>query len=103
MKYLMSWKFRLEGTATENEETLRRGLAVFSKWSPPQHTTFHQFLSRVDGKGGCAVVETDDEADLLDSVSKFLFLCDYEIAPVVDMDESIRAWQHGLEFLESVT
>lgn len=103
MKYLMSWKFRLDGTATENEESLRRVLAVFSKWSPPQHTTFHQFLSRVDGGGGCAVVETNDPADLLDSVAKFLFYCDYEIIPVVDIEEGVRASQRGLEFLESVS
>ena len=36
-------------SAAEYEESLRRGLAVFSKWTQPQGTTYHQFVGRVDG------------------------------------------------------
>ncbi|MCW2650667.1 MAG: hypothetical protein JWR32_1643 [Mycobacterium sp.] len=31
MKYVVSWTYRLNGFAAENEEAVRRGLAVLSK------------------------------------------------------------------------
>ncbi|MFZ1175410.1 MAG: DUF3303 family protein, partial [Mycobacterium sp.] len=62
MKYVVAWTYRLNGSAAENEESLRRGLAVFSKWTQPQGTTYHQFVGRLDGAGGFAVVETDNPA-----------------------------------------
>lgn len=102
MKYVMSWTFRISGTAAENQETMRRGLEVFSKWSPPSSTTFHAFVSRLDGNGGFAVVETDNPMDLADATSKFSFLAEYQIYPVVEMDQAVPALQQGLEFLESV-
>jgi hypothetical protein len=36
MKYVVAWTYRLNGPAAENEEAIRRGLAVFSKWTQPQ-------------------------------------------------------------------
>lgn len=103
MKYLVSWTYRLNGSAADNEESLRRGLAVFSKWTQPASSTYHQFLGRVDGSGGFAVVETDNLADLADTTSKFGFIADYEIHPVLDMDQAAQALQQGVDFRESIS
>ena len=35
---------------------------VFSQWSPADGNVFLQFVGRVDGRGGFAVVETEDVA-----------------------------------------
>ncbi|ORA13336.1 DUF3303 domain-containing protein [Mycobacterium asiaticum] len=102
MKYLVSWTYRLNGTAAENEISLRRGLAVFSKWAPPASSTYHAFLGRVDSGGGFALIETDDPADLVDVSAKFTFIADYQIHPVVDIDQSAQALQQGVDFLESI-
>lgn len=102
MKYLVSWTYRLNGSAVENEESLRRGLAVFAKWTPPASTTYHQFVGRSDGMGGFAVVETDHPADLTDVTSKFAFLADYQIYPVVDIDKAAQSLQEGVEFRDSI-
>jgi hypothetical protein len=102
MKYLVSWTYRLNGSAVENEESLRRGLAVFAKWTPPASTTYHQFVGRSDGMGGFAVVETDNPSDLTDVTSKFAFLADYQIYPVVDIDKSAQSLQEGVEFRDSI-
>lgn len=102
MKYLVSWTYRLNGTAAENEDSLRRGLAVFSKWAPPASSTYHAFLGRVDSGGGFALIETDDPADLVDVSAKFAFIADYQIHPVVDIDQSAQALQQGVDFLESI-
>jgi Protein of unknown function (DUF3303) len=102
MKYLVSWTYRLNGSAAENEESMRRGLAVFSKWTPPQSSIYHAFLGRVDGCGGFALVETDNPADLADTTSKFAFIADYQIYPVIDSEQSVQSLQQGAEFLESI-
>ncbi|OBI18084.1 DUF3303 domain-containing protein [Mycobacterium sp. E2327] len=102
MKYVVSWTYRLNGTAAENDESLRRGLAAYSKWSPPQSTTYHQFVGRVDGGGGFAVVETDNPADLVETTSQFATILDYQIYPVLDIADSVQALQQGVAFREAV-
>jgi Protein of unknown function (DUF3303) len=102
MKYVVSWTYRLNGSAAENEESLRRGLAVFGKWTPPASTTYHQFVGRADGGGGFAVVETDDPSDVADVTAKFVFVADYQIYPVLDIDKSARALQEGMDFRDSI-
>jgi hypothetical protein len=103
MKYVVSWTFRYNGSAAENEAAVKRLLEVFSKWTPPTSATFHQFVGRLDGGGGFSVVETDNPADLSDAPSKFGFLCDYQIYPVVDIAEVARTAQEGVEFRESIS
>lgn len=102
MKYLMTYTTRLNGSAAENEQSTKRALEVFSKWTPPQTATFHQWVTRVDGRGGCAVIETDNVADLLDGVAKFGFINEFEVQPVVDIDEGIRALQSGVDFRDAI-
>jgi len=102
MKYVMIWNARLNGSAQENELATRRSLEVFSKWEPPASTTFHQFVGRLDGSGGYAVVETDSPADILDGVSKFVPLNAFELHPVVDLTEWMAAAQEGVAFRQSI-
>jgi hypothetical protein len=103
MKYVVAWTSRLNGSAAENEHALRRGLSVFSKWTPPQTATYHQFVGRLDGNGGFAVVETDDPADLAEASSKFAFIAEFQIYPVADIAEAMQALQQGVEFRESIS
>ena len=102
MKYLMTYTSRLSGSAAENEQSVKRALEVFSKWTPPQSSTFHQWVARVDGNGGCAIVETDRIADLLDGVSKFAFINEFEIHPVVELAEAMQALQAAVDFREAI-
>ncbi|MGB3484714.1 MAG: DUF3303 family protein [Mycobacterium sp.] len=102
MKYVMSWVSRLNGSERENEEAVRRGAELFSKWQPPQGTTFHQFVGRVDGTGGYAVIETDDLAGILEGVSQFNPLNVFDVHPVVDMADWMAATQKGVAFRESI-
>jgi hypothetical protein len=103
MTYVMAWTTRLNGSAKDNEDGLRRALQLFSKWQPPAGSTFHQFVGRVDAHGGFAVVETDNPADLLEGASRFLPFNEFHIHPVVDMDEWARTAQSGIEFRDSVS
>lgn len=102
MKYLLNYTTRVNGSAAENEQSIRRGLEVFSKWTPPESATFHQWVARVDGNGGCAIIETDNVADLLDGVATFSFLNEFELHPVVEVAEAMQALQVGVDFRESI-
>jgi Protein of unknown function (DUF3303) len=98
MKYVFSWTFRLGGSAADNEAGVKRLLEVFSKWTIPASTTYHQFVSRVDGNGGFAVVETDNPMDLVRDVGKFGPFLEYQVYPVVEVAEAVEAVQGGVEF-----
>jgi Domain of unknown function (DUF3303) len=103
MKFVLSWTTRNGGAGKDNEETVRRALQVFSKWQPPAGTTFHQFVGRVDGEGGFAVVETDNPSDLLDGTTKFAPYNVFQIHPVVDIAEWAQTAQGGVDFRESIS
>lgn len=102
MKYAMTWMNRLGGSGQENEEGVRRSLELFSKWQPPSGTTFHQFVGRVDGEGGFAIVETDNPTELLTETLKFAPFNVFNVYPVVDMDDWAQAAQGGIDFRSSV-
>jgi len=103
MKYVMAWTNRLTGSAEDNEASVRRGLELFSKWQPPASSTFHQFVGRLDGNGGVAVVETDDPADLLDGTGKFGTNNEFQLYPVVDINDWVQTLGKGVEFRESIS
>lgn len=44
------------------------------------------------------MVETDNPIDLTDAPKKFGFIADYEIQPVVDFAEAVRAIEQGVRF-----
>ncbi|HYU39057.1 MAG TPA: DUF3303 family protein [Acidimicrobiia bacterium] len=102
MKYLVTWNARDGGSAADNEEAVKRTLAVYSKWSPPGDATFHQFLTRLDGAGGCAVVETDNPASVAEGPSKFGPYFDFEITPMLDITEGVPLLNEGIEFRDSI-
>jgi hypothetical protein len=98
MKYVVSWQPR----STESEEVQARSLQVFSKWSPPEGTTFLQFLGRIDGTGGFAVVETEDPALLGRVTAVFSAFFDISVYPVLDIEEAARIGAAAIEFRQSV-
>lgn len=102
MKYVVSWTPRAGGSAEENEGLVERSLAAFAKWSVPEDATFLQFVSRLDGGGGFAVVETDNPASVADGPSKFGPFFEFSVMPVVDVTEGVALVQQGIEFRRAV-
>ena len=103
MKYIVSWTARSGGSAADNEAAAKRGLQLFSKWSPPADSTFHQFVQRLDGEGGYAVVETDNPLSVLEGPSKFGTLFEFKVEPVVDIMEGIPVANEAIEFRDSIS
>jgi len=101
-KYVLNWKLRQGGTAQQNHDDGERLLATFSKWHPPADQNFLQFLQRLDGQGGVAVIETDNPTSLLAEVAKFDPWQEFEVIPVVDLMEGIPLVAAAAEFRKSV-
>ena len=93
-----SWQTRSNVT----EEVDARSLQVFSKWSPNEGTTFLQFVARIDGAGGFAVVETDDPALIARDTAIFSAFFDMSVYPVLDIEEAARIGGAAIEFRQSV-
>jgi hypothetical protein len=69
--FVVSWTFRSGGNSKERAADVKSLLATFAKWEAPADQTFHQFLSRIDGSGGLAIVETDNPAGFTQATSIF--------------------------------
>jgi hypothetical protein len=101
-KYLMSWKTRANGTAQQNHDDGKSLLDAFAKWQIPADQTWSEFLGRVDGEGGFAVIETANQAGLMDGMTKFATWLEFDLVPVVDIMDAVSTLAAGAEFRESV-
>jgi hypothetical protein len=101
-KYLVTWRARQSGTAQQNHDDGKKLLETFGKWQPPADQTFLQFLARLDGRGGCAVIETDNPAGLFDAPSKFGTWLEFEVVPVVDIMDGVTGLAAGAAFRETI-
>jgi len=97
MKYVVSWIPR----ANTTEESAARSLQVFGKWSPS--ATFTEFLGRVDGQGGFAVVDADDAKMVAKDIAPFVAWFEFAVHPVVDIAETAMIGAEAVEFLASVS
>jgi len=103
MKFVVTWKPRVGGSAAENEAGVARVLAVYGKWAPPADATFHQFVVRTDGGGGFAVLDALDPAGLALSIFKLAPFLEYAVYPVIDVDEAVGLLTEAVEFRTSIT
>lgn len=97
MKYVVAWELR--PNYSEGEDA--RSLQVFEKWSPAEGSNFIEFVTRVDGGGGFAVVETDDVTLLARDAAIFGVFFDFRIYPVLDAREGVRIASEAIEFRRS--
>jgi hypothetical protein len=100
MKFVTTWTARTHGGAAE--EAAKRGLELFGKWSPPEDVTFLQFVTRLDGNGGFAVLETDNPANLGEAAAKFGPYFEFHIYPVLDIAEGAALGSDGVAWRDSI-
>ena len=96
MKYVVTWVIRPNIT----EESTARSLQVFGKWTPTG--TFTEFLGRVDGEGGFAVVEADDAAVIAKDVAPFVAWFEFAVHPVLEIADTAAIDTEALAFVASV-
>jgi len=99
MKYVVTWQLRPNLT----EETAKRSLTVFSKWSPSHPEHFSAFLGRLDGNGGFAVIETDDPNEIARDTAPFSIWFEFHVYPCLEIADTAAINGEAVAFLESVT
>jgi hypothetical protein len=97
MKYVITW----EPGPNVSEETVARGLQVFGKWSPAEGSNFLQFLNRIDGRGGFAVVETEDPTLIARDTAIFGPFLEFDVYPVLDSKDWAPIAGEAVEFRRS--
>lgn len=102
MKYVVTWKPRAGGSAADNESSAARFLSLANSWAAGANTTIHQYVLRIDGEGGFAVIESDNASDVASTIFKFAPLVQYTAYPVVDAEEGFRVAGEAHEFRQSV-
>lgn len=103
MKYVISWKPRPGGSGTDNEVSTSRFSNLLKSWTPAKGTTIHQYVVRIDGEGGFAVIESDDPVGIAKTIFGFAPFFEYTAYPVVDGEEGVRAASEAEEFRLSVS
>lgn len=102
-KYVMMWQARAGGSAADNEASAKRSLAVFSSWTPPSDVTFDEFLTRVDGQGGFAVVTTDNLASLTTEMAKFTPYNEFTLYPVQEIADGVGLAAEAVAFRDGIS
>lgn len=98
MKYVIEWHSRAGGSAAENLASMKRNMEVLSKWTPG--ATMHEFVERVDGTGGFAVVEADDPTVIAKDAAIFAPFLEVGVHPVLDMQAAVGVLQQAIDFTE---
>ena len=99
MKYVVSWENRPSPT----EESAARSLQVFGKWTPSETVTYGEFLSRLDGNGGFAVVETDDPSAIAKDIAPFGVWFEFTVHPVLEIADAVVIDTEAIAFQRSVS
>ena len=94
MKYVVAWELR----PNYSEDLDERSLEVLGRWSPAEGSNFLEFVARVDGRGGFAVIETDDVTLIARDVAVFNAFFDFNVYPVMDARESAQIAGEAIEF-----
>ena len=101
MKFVVSWTARPGSDPQANLESSDSLLKAFGAWTPPSEWTISEFLTRVDGRGGLLICETDDLGSIDRAVAQYLPWLDYEVIPVVDIGDGVGSLADGTAWARS--
>ncbi len=103
MKFVVTWDNRWGGnSAADIDENGKRLLDAFGKWAPPTGLNIITMLERLDSKGGYAIIEADNAADIADISARFGAWLDFTVITVMDLVESIGITQQGMDYRSGI-
>ena len=83
MLFHVTWDF-----VDTSEEGIRRNLAFFSEWKPPEGFEFKGFWGFADGSGGAAIIEADSATTLARATAPFTPWLRFTTTPILPIEES---------------
>jgi hypothetical protein len=92
-----TWEF-----TDTSEEPIRRNLAFFSQWKPPEGFEFRGFWGFADGSGGIAIVEADSAATLAQATAPFTPWLRFTTTPILPVEESAAIAAEAVGLRDSV-
>jgi hypothetical protein len=87
-------------TTNTTEEAQQRSLQLFTSWQPPVDFKAHYALA--DASGGIAIFESDDAAAVLESVAPFTPFFDFEVTPVLEIEQAVPVFAKTQAWRDSV-
>ena len=82
------------------EETAKRQLQLFLSWQPPFEFKGH--WARADQNGGVAIFEAESAAVVFEGIAPWTVYLDFEIAPVLPIEEAVPVLQKTNAWRDSV-
>jgi hypothetical protein len=95
MLFAVIYRFR-----ARDEERDRRSVQLFTNWTPPKGVEFKAHYSFAAG-GGVAICEVESAA-LHEAIAPWLAFNDFEVEPVVDINEAVPIWERMRAWRETV-
>ncbi len=83
-----------------SEEDDKRTLELFTNWEPP--FAFQSHWAFCDGSGGFGVVETDSPAAIMEGISPWIAYFDFEVTPVLPIEEAVPIFMKVNAWRDSV-
>lgn len=83
MLFHVTWEF-----VNNSEEDIRRNLAFFSEWKPPEGFDFKGFWGYADGSGGAAIVEVDNATTMVRATAPFAPWLRFTTHAIVPVEEA---------------
>jgi Protein of unknown function (DUF3303) len=93
----VTWEF-----VNTSEEGIRRNLALFSQWKPPDGFEFKGFWGFADNSGGVAIVETDSAEVMARATAPFVPWLRFTTTPVLPIEESARISGDAADYRDSI-
>lgn len=97
MLFHSTWEF-----VDTSEEGIKRNLAVFSQWKPPEGFEFKGFWGFADGSGGVAIVETDSAEVLARATAPFVPWLRFTTKPILPVEESAPIATEAVAYRDSI-
>jgi hypothetical protein len=101
MKFVLSFTLRASGSAAENIAGGEAGQKLLSSWLPSEAATIREWVSRCDGNGGFAVIETDNGADLFKDLTTWSPWFQFQVFPVIDIGDATPLQSEALATAKS--
>lgn len=102
MKFVLVFTARSGGNVADNVAAGEAAQKLLSKWAPSTAATMHQWLTRVDGNGGFAVLETDNAGEFHKDLATWSPWLDFQVYPVLDILEATPIGTAALAIAKSV-
>lgn len=97
MLFHSTWEF-----VDTSEEGIRRSLAVFSQWKPPDGFAFKGFWGFADASGGVAIIDTDSAESMARATAPFVPWLRFTTTPILPVEESAAIQGEAVGYRDSI-